>query len=341
MLDSCKIYRDALLSFNDIVASVDASGVGFIAVVNRNETLYGIITDGDIRKALLRQKQAVDEVINRNPYTLPIDTPQNQIISYLESKKRLQIPLLDEQRVLKDVFFLTNFDYNFLPNKVIIMAGGLGTRLGDLTKNTPKPMLKVKGKPIIEYIVESFKSQGFNKFIFCINYKKEIIENYFGDGSALNVQIEYVVEENRLGTAGALSLISLDKLSDPCFVVNGDVISTIDYQLVLDYYHSSNANALMCVKELSHTNPYAEVEFDSDMNLLSLREKPTNNFHINLGVYLMNCDVIKLLPNNAFYDMPDLFLEAKKNNLTVKVHNVNDDWLDIGKPMDYQKISND
>jgi dTDP-glucose pyrophosphorylase len=340
-MSSYKVNIRELNSFDDIIKSVDSFGIGFIAVVNDENKLLGIITDGDIRKALLTQKKDVNEIINNNPITLIYTTPKSQIIAFLEQKRRYHMPLVDDNNYLKEVFFLHNFDKHFKPNKVVVMAGGLGTRLGDITKNTPKPMLKVKGKPIIEYIVESFKSQGFNKFIFCINYKKEIIENYFGDGSALNVQIEYVLEEKRLGTAGALSLINLDELSDPCFVVNGDVISTIDYQMVLDYYHNSNSNALMCVKELSHTNPYAEVEFDSNMNLLSLREKPTNNFHINLGVYLVNRDVMKLLPDNAFYDMPDLFLEAKKNNLTVKVHNVNDDWLDIGKPKDYLTLRND
>ncbi|MDX1462134.1 MAG: sugar phosphate nucleotidyltransferase, partial [Marinirhabdus sp.] len=282
-MSSYKIYRDQLETFEDVIQQLDSYGVGFLAVVNRDETLYGIVTDGDIRKALLQQKREIDAIINTQPITLPHTTPRSQIVSYLQSKRRLHIPLIDKDAKLKEVFLLNDLNFEYKPNKVVIMAGGLGSRLGDLTKDTPKPMLEIKGKPILEYIVDSFKNQGFNKFIFCVNYKKEVIESYFGDGSRFNVQVEYVVEEKRLGTAGALSLLAEDCFEDPFFVVNGDVISNIEYQHVLDFFHANRADAVMCTKELSHTNPYAEVEFDGEKNLLNLKEKPTKIFHINLG----------------------------------------------------------
>ncbi|QIE60618.1 NTP transferase domain-containing protein [Rasiella rasia] len=340
-MSSYKIYRDQLETFEDVIQHLDSYGVGFLAVVNRDETLYGIVTDGDIRKALLQQKRDIDTIINKAPITLHYSTPRSQIVSYLQSKRRLHIPLIDDAKILKQVFLLNDLNFEYKPNKVVIMAGGLGSRLGDLTKDTPKPMLEIKGKPILEYIVDSFKNQGFNKFIFCVNYKKEVIESYFGDGSRFNVSVEYIVEEKRLGTAGALSLIADDCFEDPFFVVNGDVISNIEYQHVLDFYNSNKAEAVMCTKELSHTNPYAEVYFDDQKNLISLKEKPTKIFHINLGVYLLHPKMTTLLPTNEFYDMPNLFLKAKSQEHMVKVFNVNEDWVDIGKPVDYHKISDD
>jgi len=341
MMNKYTVYRDELNDFEDIIRQLDLYGVGFIAVINRDNSLYGIVTDGDIRKALLQQKQAIDDIINTNPITLPYPTPKNQIVAYLQAKRRLHIPLIDELGKLKQVFLLNELNFEYKKNQVVIMAGGLGSRLGDLTKNTPKPMLEIKGKPILEYIIESFKNQGFNKFILCVNYRKEAIQQYFGDGSKLNVYIDYIVEEKRLGTAGALSLIKNDRFDAPFFVVNGDVISTIQYTHLLEFYNANKATAVMCIKELSHTNPYAEVKFDKSKNLLSLKEKPTNSFHINLGVYLLGPEILELLPNNEFYDMPNLFLKALENKNVVKVFNVNEDWVDIGQPKDYQTIRND
>lgn len=330
-----------LMSFQDLISKLDAFGVGFLAIVDDDNKLIGIVTDGDIRKALLNQKKEVNEIINFNPITLPHSTPRHQIKSFLEEKRRLHVPLVDEKNTLVEVFLLHNFSAEYYPNYVVIMAGGLGSRLGDLTKSVPKPMLHIKGKPMLEYIIESFKNQGFNKFIFCINYKKELIQDYFLDGKKLGVTIEYIEEQSRLGTAGALSLIDDNKFKEPFFVVNGDVISNLDYLDIVDFYQVAQADAVMCVKEMSHTNPYAEVEYDEQYNLVDLKEKPTKKFDINLGIYLLNEKVRQLLPTNDFFDMPSLFLKAKENQLTVKVFKANDDWMDIGLPDDYKTIQND
>jgi len=330
-----------LKTFQAIIEKLDYFGVGFLAIVDDDNKLIGIVTDGDIRKALLNQKKEVNDIINFNPITLPHTTPKHQIKSFLEEKRRLHVPLVDQDNTLIEVYLLHNFYADYYPNYVVIMAGGLGSRLGDLTKSIPKPMLHIKGKPMVEYIIESFKNQGFNKFIFCINYKKELIQDYFSDGKKLGVTIEYVEEETRLGTAGALSLIDDNKFKDPFFVVNGDVISNLDYLDLIDFYKVSNADAVMCVKEMSHTNPYAEVEYDENYNLIDLKEKPTKKFDINLGIYLLNEKVRNLLPKNDFFDMPSLFLKAKENRLTVKIFKANEDWMDIGLPDDYKTIQND
>ncbi|RXR33082.1 CBS domain-containing protein [Flavobacterium piscinae] len=335
------VKYNELKTFEDIIRKLDFYGVGFLAVVNEDESLYGIVTDGDIRKALLNQKKKISEIINITPFTLPFHSPKNQIVNFLQEKKRFHVPLVDEHNILKEVFLLNSFEKETKPNTVIIMAGGLGSRLGELTKQTPKPMLQIKGKPILEYIVESFKNQGFENFIFCVNYRKEVIEEYFKDGSHIGVSIQYIVEEKRLGTAGALSLIDNSLIQSPFFVINGDVITSLDYTSILDYCVHSNADAVMCTKEMSYTNPYAEVKYDSNYNLITLKEKPTSNFDINLGIYVLNTKAKSLLVKNEFFDMPNLFLKSIENKLTVKVFKANDDWMDIGLPKDYISIKND
>lgn len=341
MTSTFKVNLNQLQSFEDIIQKLDAFGVGFLAVVQDDGTLYGIITDGDIRKALLNQKKAIEDIINKNPFTLHYQTPKNQIIAFLQEKRRLHVPLVDENHILKEVFLLNNFEKETQPNHVVIMVGGLGSRLGELTKEVPKPMLHIKGKPILEYIVESFKNQGFEKFIFCVNYKKEIIQNHFGNGKTLGVSIEYIVEEKRLGTAGALSLIPKEIVKHPFFVVNGDVITSLDYNAILEFYTVHHADAVMCTKEMSHTNPYAEVKYDANYNLVSLKEKPTSTFDINLGIYILNEKVRQLLPKNEYFDMPNLFVKAIEQKQGVKIFKANDDWMDIGLPTDYRNIQND
>lgn len=336
-----KVYISQLSSFQDIIKAVDSFGIGFIAVVDENEKLKGIVTDGDIRKALLSKKKEVKDIINFDPLKLDYRTSKPEIINFLKTNRRLQVPLIDENNFLKDVFLLNDFIKEEKPHKIVIMVGGLGSRLGKITEEVPKPMLLIKGKPILEYIINSFKNQGFTQFILCVNYKKEIIEKYFKKGEGLGVSITYVHENKRMGTAGALSLIDPTILSKPFFVVNGDVISTMDYNLILDYFKSHNASAVMCVKEINETNPYAEVEFDENHDLKDLMEKPTKTFYINLGIYLLTAEVVKLIPKNSFYDMPQVFLKAKETLKGIKVYRINEDWIDIGKPIDLMNIKND
>jgi len=336
-----KVYLKELKTFEDIIRKIDSFGVGFIAVIDDSEKLFGIVTDGDVRKALLNQRKEVLDIINKNPLTLLYTTSKEVIVTYLKQNRRLHVPLIDEKGRLKSVFLLNNFDIEYKQNYVVIMAGGLGSRLGDLTKDVPKPMLHIKGKPILEYIVESFKNQGFYKFIFCLNHKKEIIQEYFKAGKRLGVEIEYLIENKKLGTAGALSLLDVDKFKAPFFVINGDVITSVDYLSMLNYYEENKADAIMCTKEESYTNPFAEITFDDHQNLIDLKEKPTTTFDINLGIYLLNASVLPLLSVNEYYDMPNLFIKAKEESLKVKVFRVNDDWIDIGKPLDYLRIKND
>ncbi len=216
------------------------------------------------------------------------------------------------------------------------MAGGLGTRLGDLTKHVPKPMLQVAGKPMLLRIIEDFKSYGFHKFILCVNYKSEIIEDFFGNGEKFGIEVKYTKEAKRMGTAGALSLIDFP-MDKPFFVINGDIISSINFEDFLNFHITKKATATMCVKRFSHEIPYACVEFDEAYELKSLREKPNIDYFINAGMYILDPFSLSLLKKDEFFDMPGLFDILCQMNKTVKVFTISDYWLDIGLKDDYNR----
>ena len=219
-------------------------------------------------------------------------------------------------------------------NKIIIMAGGRGMRLRPLTKDIPKPMLKVGGKPILQNIIEKFKSLGYENIILCVNYKSKIIKEYFGDGKRFGVNIDYVHEKVRMGTAGALSLLK-KKPTEPFFVVNGDLLTNLDFEKMLDFHNFNKSKATMCVSEYNIESPYGEVRLNNE-NILSIEEKPTYKMFINAGIYILDPICIKLIPKK-FFDMPSLFNSLIKKNLKTISFPLGEYWLDIGRFNDYKK----
>jgi NDP-sugar pyrophosphorylase family protein len=222
-------------------------------------------------------------------------------------------------------------------NKVILMVGGLGERLGSLTKDTPKPMLKVGNKSILETIVENFKGYGYTNIVMCLNYKSEIIQDYFGDGSEFGVNIEYIVEEKRMGTAGALSLLK-DNSKEPFFVMNGDLLTNVNFEKIHEFYLSNNAQALMCVREYESQVPYGVINIENT-KIVSVEEKPTQKFFVNAGIYMLNPEVLKYIPKNEFYNMTTLFeklIDKDKNIISFPIDGY---WLDIGRFEEYKKAN--
>ena len=327
-------------TFDDILAEVDRIGNGFLALVDQDNKLVGVVADGDIRKAVLAKNYDLDSLINRNPVVAKKDTPHEVVRNQLKKIHRQQMPIVDDENRLVDIVILNEFNAETQPNWVVIMAGGLGSRLGELTRETPKPMLEVNGKPILEYIMRNFEEFGFRKFVLCVNYKAEIIENYFGDGSKFGYQVKYTYENKRLGTAGALSLLE-DEFSEPLFVSNGDVITNLDFKDMLHFHEQHSSEATMVIKRFSQQVPYACVEFSGQNDLIFLKEKPMYNHYVNAGVYLLNASILKLVPKEEFYDMPTFFEKLVEHKNTVKVFKMDDYWLDIGRPTDYEKIKRD
>lgn len=335
-----KFILDLTTSLEGLIRALDQGGEGFLPVVDEKNKLIGVITDGDIRRAFLNKTTDIHQIINKTPSTAPEETTKEQALAILKKTHRRHLPIVNAENKLIRVVKLDNWEEFSRPNKVIIMAGGLGSRLGELTKDIPKPMLPLGNKPILENVINSFKSQGYTDFIVSLNYKAEIIKNYFKDGSHLGVNIEYVEETERRGTAGAISLIQ-QSFNHPFFVINGDILTTINFTELLDFHIQKKATATMCVAQKSYTIQYGVVEFDDTSNIVNLKEKPQYQFHINAGIYVLNPEAVNLIPKNEFFDMPSLFELLKQNNLKTSAYQMNDYWLDIGLKDDYYRAIND
>lgn len=327
-------------TFDDAVKLLDKNGTGFLPVIDNDSKLIGIISDGDVRRSILNRNFDLNYIINKKPITEKFGIPHTAIKRKLRELSLRHMPLVNDDNKLIEVVSLEDFDNETKENWVVVMSGGLGSRLGDLTKSTPKPMLELGGKPILFRIIEHFKSFGFKKFILCVNYKSEVIKDYFKNGEEFGVTIKYTSEDKPLGTGGALSLVDFD-LEKPFFVVNGDVLTAIDFDDFLNYHHLNSSTATMCIKRLPFEVPYACVEFDENMDLLGLKEKPTFNYFINTGMYILNPRTIGLIPKDTFFDMPTLFQLLVNNGEKAKVFSIEEYWLDVGKPEDFLKANND
>ena len=264
---------------------------------------------------------------------------KEKLLKIALSKKIYQIPIIDNNSKVIGVQVLNELikTKNKL-NKVVIMAGGRGVRLRPLTKNTPKPMLKVGNKPIIQIILEKFRESGYTNFVICVNYKSKIIMDYFGDGLKFGVKIEYIQEKKRMGTAGALSLLK-KKPKEPFFVVNGDLLTNLDFEKMLNFHHEHNSKATMCISEYNIESPYGEVKLEQE-NIILIDEKPTHKFFVNAGIYILDPQSLKLIPKK-FYDMPSLFKKIIENKFKTISFPLGEYWIDIGNFNDYKKAKLD
>ena len=321
-------------SLIDAIKVLDKNGHGFLAIIDDEAKLHGILTDGDVRRAVLDDKKDLLSAMNRNPMTMQLGTSADSIIYKLKKNRKKHMPIVDGQGVLHDVFTLDDIDFNLKPNYIVIMAGGLGSRMGELTHNTPKPMLPLGKRPMLERIIDSYKSFGFNKFIISVNYKSDVIKEYFGSGDSFGVEINYLEERQKLGTAGALGLIRQD-LCDPFFVSYGDVLASIDFHDLLMFHEESSSVATMCIKRNTYQIPYGVVDVDNDGNILHFKEKPESHYFVNAGIYVLNPEVVQLVSEVKYRDMPSVFEMLKSRNSNTKSYEIDDYWIDMGYPKDY------
>jgi len=342
-----KTYKHLLLqetsSIKEALKIIDEGALQIALVIDENEKLLGTLTDGDIRRGLLdglKLESSIKTIIFKTPTVCKLDDTKEKIIEIAVSKKRHQVPIVDNDGKLVGI---EEIDELLKPqtktNKVVLMVGGLGTRLRPLTDNTPKPMLKVGNKPILETIIGNFKKYGFVNIVLCVSYKAEIIEEYFKDGSEFGVHIEYVHENKRMGTAGALSLVR-EKLNEPFFVMNGDLLTNINFENMMQYHLQNSSVATMGVREYDFQVPYGVVNVEGE-NILCIEEKPVHKFFVSGGVYVLSSDVLKFIPDNEFYDMPTLFekvIEEKMKSLSFPIHEY---WLDIGRIEEFEKANNE
>jgi len=336
LLNPTSTIKEALKVIND-------GAMQIALVVDVEDKLLGILTDGDIRRAFLNDfelSDAIEDIIYKTPTVCKISDTKEKILEIAISKKLYQIPIVDDDGRLVGVEEVDELlKLNQKSNKVVLMVGGLGTRLRPLTDNIPKPMLKVGNKPILETIIANFKKYGFVNIILCVSYKSEVIIDYFKDGSEFGVNIEYVHEDKRMGTAGALSLIR-DKLNESFFVMNGDLLTNINFERMMEYHLSNKSIATMGVREYDFQVPYGVVNVDGK-DILSIEEKPVHKFFVSSGVYVLNSKSLAFVPEDEFYDMPTLFEKVIEKKLKSVSFPIYEYWLDIGRIEEYEKANDE
>ncbi|MEA1893583.1 MAG: nucleotidyltransferase family protein [Campylobacterota bacterium] len=335
-----KIILRVNSSIKEAMLIIDKGAMKIALVLDQKNHLLGTLTDGDIRRGLLKGlflDDSIESVIFQNPIVCSVNDSKEDILKIAVAKKLYCIPVVDENGVLvgieevNDLLKPTTFS-----NRVVLMAGGLGTRLRPLTDNIPKPLLEVGDKPILETIINGFAKYGFTHIILSVSYKAEMIESYFGDGSNFGVTIEYIHEEKRMGTAGALSLMK-EKLSEPFFVMNGDLLTNINFEHMMEYHLSNKSTATMGVREYDFQVPYGVVNVEGH-DILSIDEKPVHNFFVSGGVYVLSPEVLDIIPD-AYYDMPTLFeklIEDQKKSISFPIREY---WLDIGQMSDFHRAN--
>lgn len=333
--DSCSVF--------DSIKFITDNGTQFAIVADESMKLKGVITDGDIRKGILKGvdlQSSVANIMNKTPKYLEQGYTHSQLIKLITKFKIKQLPVVDKNMTIVDVY-LNNESYigTERTNPVVLMAGGLGSRLGDLTSNCPKPLLKVGNKPILEIILENFIEHGFRDFYFSVNYMSEQIEQYFKDGSDWGVSISYLKETVKLGTAGGLSLANFNS-NEPIIIMNGDLLTKVNFGQLLDTHEATKSDATMCVRKYDFQVPYGVINTEGD-SISGIVEKPVHAFFVNAGIYVLNPSLLNFIPKNEYMDMTTLFDTAKSKMCKLKVFPIHEYWLDIGRLEDFEKAQMD
>ena len=339
-IDEIKINQNA--SIKEALKVIDKGAIKVAVVLSDDGLLLGMLNDGDIRRALLKGMSLGDSIagiINKHPVVANINDTKERILELANEKKLHQIPIISNGKLIGIQDIREFLAPKNKPNKVILMVGGLGTRLRPLTNDVPKPMLDVGNKPILHTIVENFAKYGYTDIIMCVNYKSEIIKEYFGNGDKFGVKIEYVLESKRMGTAGALSLLK-ERPKDDFFVMNGDLLTNVNFEYLHEYHKDSNALASICIRKYEMQVPYGVVNVRAN-KVTSIEEKPTQSFFVSAGIYMFSPIVLDFIPKGVFYDMPTLFSELLKHDFPIHPFPIREYWLDIGRMDEYRRANDE
>jgi dTDP-glucose pyrophosphorylase len=342
-----QVWRRALLPGNanlqQAIQNLDDTGLQIVLVVSPENVLLGTVTDGDIRRGLLRGmdlSSAVEAIMYREPLVVPPALGRDTVLQLMQANRFHQLPVIDESR---HVVGLHVWDELLVPSKrpnlMVIMAGGQGTRLRPHTDTCPKPLLKVSGKPMLEHIIERARAEGFQHFVLAIHYLGEMIEDYFGDGSRWQVKIEYLREPSPLGTAGAIGLLS-PRPTAPILVSNGDVLTDIRYDELLEFHNRHVAMATMAVRLHEWQNPFGVIHIRG-LDIVGFEEKPISRSHINAGVYVLDPRALDALAAGEQCDMPTLFSRLQERSGRTIVYPMHEPWLDVGRASDLERAQDE
>lgn len=329
----------------ECIQAVDSGQLGIALVVDDDRVLCGIVTDADLRKLVLNGfdlDAPINGHINQHPVTAPAGAPRDELLHLFQATSKAQIPLVDAAGRVVGIETMSHLLLGEAREEtVVIMAGGLGTRLRPLTNGTPKPMLEIGGKPLLEVIITQLREHGFRRVLLSVNYRADCIETHFGDGGRFGVQIEYVREREQLGTAGALRLAREQLLGGGPFVVmNGDLLTKVNFSALLDYHRLHQAVATMSVAEYPFTVPYGVVR-TTDVRVARIEEKPTLRFQVNAGIYVLEPRALHVIPDEGRCDMTQLIESLIERQETVACFPIREYWLDIGQLPDYKKAALD
>ncbi len=335
-----KIWRTTVLPLNSsikqAIARLNDTGLQIVLALDENDTLLGTITDGDIRRGLLRGlglEEPIKSVMRSNSLVVPPEMSREMIVQLMQANRLRQMPVVDSNHKVVGLHFWDEINLPAeRPNLMVIMAGGLGTRLRPHTETCPKPMLVVAGKPMLEHIIERAKTEGFGHFIISVNYLGHMIEDYFGSGERLGVKINYLKETTPLGTAGALGLLN-PRPDLPFVVANGDVLSDIKYGELIDFHARYSAMATMAVRLHEWQHPFGVVQTEG-VDIIGFEEKPITRTYINAGIYTLSPDTLNEMVTNTHCDMPTLFEQLKSKGKRIVAYPMHEPWLDVGRPED-------
>lgn len=341
-------WRKALLNkdatLREAVETINDSGSEIALIVDSSDVLIGTITDGDIRRGLL-QGLNIDclatAVMNTRPKIAAPETDSKTLLKIITTHVLRQIPLVNTSGRVVGIRHLRDLTVQTVnhPNWVVLMAGGLGERLRPLTNDTPKPLLNVGDKPLLHSILDTFVEQGFSEIFISVNYRSNAIKEYFGDGTKWGVNIHYLEEQGRMGTAGALSLLP-DTPQAPAIVMNGDLVTRVNFQRLLEYHAEQRRCATMCVREYDFQVPFGVVSLDGN-RIIAIDEKPIHRFFVNAGIYVLDPSVIRQIPPGRRTDMTQVFEQAIDHGRETSVFPIHEYWLDIGQPDDLKQAQSD
>ena len=348
MTDLTSLCVSATDSIKLAIACIDANRAGIALVTDANMRLLG--TDGDIRRAVLagiELNAPVESLIAQKtqqsssyvtPITATAGTPHTTLLSVMKDNNVVQLPIVNESGCVVDVVTLEELVSTPAATiQAVIMAGGYGHRLRPLTDDLPKPMLPVGDRPLMQHTLERLRDAGIKKVSITTHYKADKVVDYFGDGQQFGVELQYVFEEQPLGTAGSLSLLRTS--DEPMLVINGDIITDVDYLAMLAYHREHRAEMTVGVRTFDLEVPYGVLECDGS-HVRSIQEKPAVHLLVNAGIYLLEPNTHRHVPNAEAFDMTDLIKVLLGDNKTVVSFPVYEYWADVGHPDTYEQLRN-
>ena len=328
-----KICLPTSATLEDTLAAIDHAGLQIALIVESNFKLVGIVTDADIRRAILKGRTLqtpVADFMNVSPTVLPTTSSRSERVVMMRKLKIIQIPIVDDAGIVRGLSLEAD-ELKMVPkpNAVVLMVGGEGQRLRPLTQNTPKPMLPINGRPILEIIIENLKEQGFKRFYLSVNYHAEVIESYFGSGERFDVEIRYIREPRPLGTAGSLELLPQEE-TEPILVMNGDILTKVDFRSLIEFHSLLESSVTVAVRDYAMKVPFG-VMVTNQSEIIDILEKPTEHFQVNSGIYVVSPSALKHIDTNERLDMPGFIQRLNTLNLSNHVFPLHEYWIDVGQ----------